>query len=125
MLTTKTTAFTTPTQDEFIELLYRNHLPPNPECLIGRHMGLDHMDLVGELNRRSMYNVIDIILRKLRPNDYANMYRVSKTWKHIIQADKKVNRQRIKFLKYKKEYIEATKVPADSQSNDRPSYISS
>jgi hypothetical protein len=102
--------FTTPTQDEFIELLYKHHLPSNPECLIGRQMGVDYVDIFAELNRRSMFNVADIIMRRLKPSDYANMYRVSKTWKNLIQSDKKINRQRVKFIKYKKEYIEATKV---------------
>ena len=102
---------TTPNEEEFLQLLFKNrHLASNPECIIGRCMGLDNCDILNELNKRSMNNVIDKIMNNLDASDYKNIYHVSKQWRDIIQQDKKRNRERIKYIRFKKKFIESAKV---------------
>lgn len=102
---------TTPTEEEFLQLLFKNrHLASNPECLIGRCMGLEHCDILNELQKRSMNNIIDIVLNNLNASDYKNMFNVSQSWRDIIRQDKKRNKERIKYIRFKKKFIESAKV---------------
>ena len=39
----------TPTEAEFMQMLISNHhMPDNPEFLIGRGMGVDHVNILGK-----------------------------------------------------------------------------
>ncbi|XP_029452424.1 F-box only protein 5 isoform X2 [Rhinatrema bivittatum] len=55
--------------------------------LIGRGMGLDRLDILGELFQRSIRHLLAKILRHLSERDLINVARVSKTWKKIIETD--------------------------------------
>jgi hypothetical protein len=105
------TTTTTQTEEEFLQLLFKNrHLASNPECLIGRCMGLENYDILNELNKRSMNNVLDLIMGNLNASDYKNIYHVSKSWREVIAQDKKRNKERIKYIRFKKKFIESAKV---------------
>lgn len=100
----------TKTEEEFLQLLFKNnHLASNPECIIGRCMGLDNYDILSELNKRSMNNVLDVIMNNLNASDYLQINNVSKSWREIIQQDKKRNRARINYFKYKKNFYQSSK----------------
>lgn len=101
---------TTPTEEEFLELLIKNrHMPNNPEFLIGRRMGIERLDILSELNRRSMKNVIDHILSFATKPDIVRMAGVSREWRECIQQNKQVNGERLRFLKQRKHVFERTK----------------
>jgi hypothetical protein len=106
---TQTPVTPTPTEEEFMELLFKNkHLPMNPEFLIGRHMGIEQMDIIAELNKRSMQNVIDKIFSNLltsEPLSMVNVVRassVNKEWRDLIKQNKRLNKRRVEFLKESK-----------------------
>ncbi|XP_030051368.1 F-box only protein 5 [Microcaecilia unicolor] len=56
--------------------------------LIGKRMGLDRLDILGELFQRSFIHLLAKILRHLSDRDLINFARVSKTWKKIIEKDR-------------------------------------
>nr|XP_033795032.1 F-box only protein 5 [Geotrypetes seraphini] len=56
--------------------------------LIGRRMGLDRLDILGELFQRSFRHLLAKILRHFGDKDLINVARVSKTWKKIIEKDR-------------------------------------
>ena len=73
-------------------------------------MGLDNFDILAELNKRSMNNVLDVIMNNLNASDYLQINNVSKSWREIIQQDRKRNRARISYFKYKKNFYQSSKV---------------
>jgi hypothetical protein len=86
-----------------MEILVRHHhVPTNPEFLIGRHMGVEQVDILSELNSRSMTNVTDQIMRYMSVNDHVRMAGVSTQWRNIVKQNNRVNRDRVKFIKSKK-----------------------
>lgn len=98
---------TTPTEEEFMNLLFKNkHLPSNPEFLIGRHMGIDQLDIVKELNSRSMNHVLNQIFKYVSfgetPIDLVRAASVNQEWRAILRENKVLNGKRIEFLKAKK-----------------------
>uniref|UniRef100_A0A8C8SE27 F-box protein 5 n=1 Tax=Pelusios castaneus TaxID=367368 RepID=A0A8C8SE27_9SAUR len=56
--------------------------------LIGRKMGLDGIDILGELFQRELRHVLANILRHLDEMDLINVAKVSATWKKILKEDK-------------------------------------
>ncbi|CAH2252843.1 F-box only 5 [Pelobates cultripes] len=57
------------------------------ENLIGKNMGLDQMDILGELFRRDFKHILAKILRHLGAIDLINVISVSTTWKKILHRD--------------------------------------
>ena len=111
----------TPTEEEFMELLFKNnHLPMNPEFLIGRHMGIEQLDIIAELNKRSMQNVIDKIFTNVMQKSMNNLVRasgVNKEWRDVIKQNKVLNKKRIEFLKENKRIYDKFKENRRSKSN--------
>uniref|UniRef100_A0A8D0HD59 F-box protein 5 n=1 Tax=Sphenodon punctatus TaxID=8508 RepID=A0A8D0HD59_SPHPU len=56
--------------------------------LIGRKMGLDRVDILGELFHRELRHLLANILRHLDEMALINVAKVSTTWKKILQDDK-------------------------------------
>uniref|UniRef100_A0A8D0EAM4 F-box protein 5 n=1 Tax=Salvator merianae TaxID=96440 RepID=A0A8D0EAM4_SALMN len=56
--------------------------------LIGKKMGLDRLDILGELYRGKFSHLLASILRHLSYMDLINVAKVSTTWKKILQDDK-------------------------------------
>jgi hypothetical protein len=93
---------TTPTEEEFMQMLIDNHhLPDNPEFLIGRHMGLEHVDILTELEKRSMNTIVEKIFSFLNVKECVKVGCVSKGWRSLIKQDPIRNKERVKFLKAK------------------------
>ncbi|KAM9316752.1 F-box only protein 5 [Gastrophryne carolinensis] len=55
--------------------------------LIGKKMGLDRLDILGELFKRDFKHLLSKILRHLRSIDLINVICVSSTWRKILQRD--------------------------------------
>jgi hypothetical protein len=103
---------TTPTEAEFMQILIDNHhIPANPQFLIGRNMGLDYIDILDELKKRSMFNVLDIIFKHLDddPADLVRIGCVSKDWRNIVCNDNSRNNKRLQFIKQKRKKYEFDK----------------
>lgn len=56
--------------------------------LIGRKMGIDKLDILGELFNKEYRHLLANILRHLSDIDLINVAKVSTTWKKILQDDK-------------------------------------
>jgi hypothetical protein len=102
---------TTEMESEFIDILIRNkHVPANLEFLIGRHVGLDAIDIISELHNRNMHNVLDHVFRHLSPGDLVSVGGVSAQWRSIVSQDLlRVARRRADFIKSKKKTFERFK----------------
>jgi F-box protein 43 len=110
----------TPTEEEFMDLLFRNHhLPNNPEFLIGRHMGLEQMDILSELNKRSLNDPLDKIFSYLSAADLVKVASVSRDWRQIVKQNKPANKKRADFIKEKKEIFETSKENNNSNQMSR------
>lgn len=93
----------TPTEEEFMEMLVANHhVPDYPESLIGRNMGLEHVDILSELSKRSMNNLVDKVFSYLSTSDCVRVGCVSKEWRSLIKQDTKRNKERVKLIKKQK-----------------------
>ncbi|XP_075056813.1 F-box only protein 5 [Mixophyes fleayi] len=55
--------------------------------LIGKKMGLEKLDILGELFQRDFKHLLSKILRHLRAIDLINVISVSTTWRKILQRD--------------------------------------
>ncbi|XP_036104363.1 F-box only protein 5 isoform X1 [Molossus molossus] len=56
--------------------------------VIGRKMGLDFVDILGELFRRGLRHLLANILTQLSDMDLINVSKVSTTWRKILEDDK-------------------------------------
>ncbi|KAJ6664575.1 hypothetical protein lerEdw1_006148 [Lerista edwardsae] len=56
--------------------------------LIGRKMGIDKLDILGELFHKGFRHLLANILRHLSDTDLINVAKVSTTWKKILHSDK-------------------------------------
>jgi len=98
----------TPTEEEFMEMLVANHhIPDYPESLIGRNMGIEHVDILSELNKRSMNNIVEKVFSYLSTSDCVRVGCVSKEWRSLIKQDTKRNKERVKLIK-KQKYLHET-----------------
>ncbi|XP_072906236.1 F-box only protein 5 isoform X2 [Hemitrygon akajei] len=59
--------------------------------LIGRKMGLEHVDIWAELWERGFPCILRRILRFLSPTDLYSCVKVCKMWKRIIRSDRRAN----------------------------------
>ncbi|PIO33166.1 hypothetical protein AB205_0039610 [Aquarana catesbeiana] len=55
--------------------------------LIGKKMGLERLDILGELFKRDFKHLLSNILRHLSAMDLINVISVSSTWRKIVQRD--------------------------------------
>ncbi|XP_075452617.1 F-box only protein 5 [Ascaphus truei] len=58
------------------------------ENLIGKSMGLERLDILGELFQRDFKHLLTKILRHLSEIDLINVVSVSTTWRKILQRDR-------------------------------------
>ncbi|XP_041536177.1 F-box only protein 5 [Microtus oregoni] len=56
--------------------------------IIGKKMGLEHLDILTELSRRGFKHLLANILTKLSGMDLINLSKVSRIWKKIVENDK-------------------------------------
>ncbi|XP_057618564.1 F-box only protein 5 [Chionomys nivalis] len=56
--------------------------------IIGKKMGLEHLDILTELSRRGFKHLLANILTKLSGMDLINLCKVSRIWKKIVENDK-------------------------------------
>nr|XP_021517628.1 F-box only protein 5 [Meriones unguiculatus] len=56
--------------------------------IIGKKMGLEHLDILTELSRRGFKHLLANILTKLSDMDLINLSKVSRIWKKILENDK-------------------------------------
>lgn len=98
---------------EFLQNLFKNHYLSS-DSLIGFKMGIEHVDILSELVKRSMLHVVDLILVKCKPKDYANFYAVNKSWKNLIGNNSRYNKARIKYLRNRNRYLNVTKENHDT-----------
>ncbi|NWR34565.1 FBX5 protein, partial [Tachuris rubrigastra] len=56
--------------------------------LIGKKMGLDRIDILGELFQKNLKHILANVLRHLSEVDLINFAKVSTTWRKILQEDK-------------------------------------
>lgn len=109
---------TTPTEEEFMDMLIANHhIPDYPESLIGRNMGLDHVDILSELNKRSMNTLVEKVFSYLSTGDCVRVGCVSKEWRSLIKQDPKRNKERVKLIKQQKHLLETLKENRSSSSS--------
>lgn len=100
----------TPTEEEFLQMLIRNrHIPANPDSLIGRHMGVEKLNIVGELWKRSMNNVLDAIFGYLDVRDLVRVGCVSNEWRAVLKENKKLYKQRTEFIRQRRIQCETFK----------------
>lgn len=100
----------TPTEEQFMEMLYRNrHIPSDPYTLIGRHMGLEQMDMINELRDRSMHTIVDKIFSYLSLGDLVRVSGVSRVWREAVRDNKRLNRERNLFVRQMRDRFHVTK----------------
>ncbi|XP_076782858.1 F-box only protein 5 isoform X2 [Arvicanthis niloticus] len=56
--------------------------------IIGKKMGLEHLDILAELSRRGFMHLLANILTRLSGMDLINLSKVSRIWKKILENDK-------------------------------------
>ncbi|EDL03567.1 F-box only protein 5 [Mus musculus] len=56
--------------------------------IIGKKMGLEHLDILAELSRRGFVHLLANILTKLSGMDLVNLSKVSRIWKKILENNK-------------------------------------
>lgn len=56
--------------------------------IIGKKMGLEHLDILAELSRRGFMHLLANILMKLSGMDLINLSKVSRIWKKILENNK-------------------------------------
>ncbi|XP_068135664.1 F-box only protein 5 [Hyperolius riggenbachi] len=71
--------------DAFEEMVSREDY--GLDKLIGKKMGLERLDILGELFKRDFKHILGNILRHLGEMDLINVVSVSTTWKKIVQSD--------------------------------------
>lgn len=87
-------------EDDFIDLfIKRYNLPSNPKLLIGHCVGVENMDIIGELYKRSMTSIVKKIFSFLDISDFVNLFYVCKTWNRMIVNDTPINNQRMQFIR--------------------------
>ncbi|KAL1770166.1 F-box only protein 5 [Sigmodon hispidus] len=59
--------------------------------IIGKKMGLEHLDILTELSRRGFKHLVANILTKLSDVDLINLSNVSRIWKKIVENDKRAS----------------------------------
>ena len=84
-------------------------MPRNPEFLIGRNIGVEFVDVIGELSKRSMNNVLANIFKYLETNDLVHVASVNKEWRTCLKQTENFNKKRTEFIKFKKNIYETNK----------------
>lgn len=85
--------------DSVFTVMLRQCLLTDPEYLIGRKMGDDAVDIISELNGRSLHSPLAMILVCLSEEDLCRMCCVSRQWKSVCENNIKAHRRRRQFIK--------------------------
>ncbi|NXG58123.1 FBX5 protein, partial [Hemiprocne comata] len=83
--------------------------------LIGKKMGLDRIDVIGELFQKNLKHILATILRHLGEMDLINFAKVSPTWQKILQDDKWIFQ---KYSKAVKNLLNGTKASEDAATRE-------
>lgn len=75
--------------------------------IIGKKMGLEHLDILAELSRRGFMHLLANIFMKLSGMDLINLSKVSRIWKKILESDKGAFQQ---YSKAMQRVIESNKL---------------
>lgn len=75
--------------------------------IIGKKMGLEHLDILAELSRRGCMHLLANIFMKLSGMDLINLSKVSRIWKKILESDKGAFQQ---YSKAMQRVIESNKL---------------
>ncbi|XP_041360507.1 F-box only protein 5-like [Gigantopelta aegis] len=89
-----------PEEPERFDKFLKHFSPREPDRLIGRKIGLDHVDIIAELHLRSIDT--SLILSFLEPADLCRMCKVSRQWKVICIGMPSADRRRLEFVKKNK-----------------------
>jgi len=68
------------------------------------------IDFLFELNEKSMFHVIKLILNNLTNKDYVKLNRVSRNWQTILNQDLNLNKQRKQAIKKEINFFKTEKV---------------
>ncbi|KAK7930672.1 hypothetical protein WMY93_007067 [Mugilogobius chulae] len=79
--------------------------------LIGRKMGVGTVDILTELNKRNLKHILSLILGHLTPKCIYRCGRVCKSWKTIIQQDRRASFKRRSHLSELNSSLEQGIVP--------------
>jgi hypothetical protein len=107
-----TPTITTSTETDFLQFLIKDKLvPENPNQLIGRHMGIDHLDILSELSAKNMHTpVLEKIFSYLSVKDLVSVGCVSKSWRNMLKIEyKNLYSQRANYIKIRKNSFEKSK----------------
>ncbi|XP_009998262.1 PREDICTED: F-box only protein 5 [Chaetura pelagica] len=83
--------------------------------LIGKKMGLDRIDIIGELFQKNLKHILANILRRLGEMDLINFAKVSPTWLKILQEDKWIFQM---YSKAVKNLLNGTKASEDAGTRE-------
>lgn len=75
--------------------------------IIGKKMGVEHLDILAELSRRGCMHLLANIFMKLSGMDLINLSKVSRIWKKILESDKGAFQQ---YSKAMQRVIESNKL---------------
>ena len=83
--------------DNFFNIL-KKYTPTEPDRLIGRRIGRQQVDIVGELQVRNMSSVLKCILDNVEDIDLSSMRCVNKQWKQACDNDRSSSNRRAQAL---------------------------
>ncbi|XP_068425519.1 F-box only protein 43 isoform X2 [Clinocottus analis] len=75
--------------------------------LIGRKMGLRNVDVLSELRKRNLWHILSVIFGHLSSESVYMCGEVCKSWKEILQQDKRASSKRRKYLSEVEAALEA------------------
>ncbi|XP_052765109.1 F-box only protein 43-like [Mya arenaria] len=79
------------------EAVLQKFSPSEPDRLIGRKMGRNHVDILSQLDQLNI-SCVSTILSYLDPQDLCSISQVSTDWKRVVESDSMANSRRRRFL---------------------------
>jgi hypothetical protein len=84
---------------EAFEEVLKLFSPAQPDCLIGRKMGLSQVDIVTELHNRAMLTILEDIFSVLSDEDLCSVAAVSSSWRQVLKDCKNAHKRKSKHVK--------------------------
>ncbi|XP_036064205.1 F-box only protein 43 [Onychomys torridus] len=66
--------------------------------LIGKKMGIEHLDILTELQYRNLKHILAMVLDSLTSESLYSAWNVSRNWRDIVAQDKKANERRKLYI---------------------------
>ncbi|XP_052603360.1 F-box only protein 43 [Peromyscus californicus insignis] len=66
--------------------------------LIGKKMGIEHLDILTELQYRNLKHILAMVLDSLTSESLYSAWNVSRNWREIVAQDKKANERRKLYI---------------------------